>query len=831
MITSLILEGPSNVSGQIQRWLGEYLRLPRGAPGEVIRWSWMTSWPWGLDLPLVVTALLIVGLLAVITVLYRRDARGLSGGRPMVLITIRAAALLLLLLLLARLSISVERTGLPQVVVLIDDSASMGLRDAYLTEPDRSEVSRLLGSTASSSAPEAERFELIRRILGRDEGRWLRELARQHRVRIARFATEVVPVQRELVDDEALIHLQAELAEMRPEGDGTRPAEAVRQVLRQTRGTPPAAIVLLTDGIASTGPADRLSAAAPLARQFLVPLFVVGIGSDQPTRDVQLAELMVDDLAFVNDPLLFSAKLKAFGFAGQSATIELHARGTDSALIRKNVKLPADGQTVTVELRHTPTIPGDYDFTLRVVPPQGDLDPDNNLLSRTIRVREGKLKILLADGAPRWEFRELKNTLEREPTIELHTLLQEADLEFSLQDATAKPLQGRFPLTKELLASYDVLVLGDLNPGAFAPGVLDNVREFVRDGGGVLFVAGPQFMPLAFRGTAFESLIPVELETARVPPTEAELRQPFRPQWTPVGRLSTPLFRHLELDPDELDVPEERRRAHDPWKSLPGFFWLCETPRLKAGASVLLENPDQRGEQQPLPVITLQRFGAGKVLFHATDELWRWRFRDDARIYSQYWVQALRFLSRSSGLSPGRGLEFTTDRQTYQRGEAVKFRLQVRDDRLLPASGRATVMLERPGEARRSIELSRPANATQVFQGEQRGLREGRYHAWLAEPSVAGSPPMLDFVIEAPQRELLQRKLERSDLEAAARISLGRYYSLAEVDRLPKEIPPGQPVPLSAPKVVPLWNRWEMLLLFAGLLTTEWVCRRRWRLL
>jgi uncharacterized membrane protein len=775
--------------------------------------------------------LLIAGLLAVITLLYRRDARGLNGWRPSILITVRAAALLVLLAVLARLSISVERTGLPQVVVLVDDSASMGLRDAYPSEPERGAVSRLLGSTATSNAPDAERFELIRGILGRDESRWLRELARHHRVRVARFATEVVPVQNELVDEGSLSRLQAELAALRPEGEGTRPAEAVRQVLRQTRGTPPAAIVLLTDGIASTGPADRLSAAAPLARQFLVPLFVVGIGSEQPTRDVQLAELMVDEFAFVNDPLLFSARLKAFGFAGRPATIELQARGRETTLIRKSVQLPADGQTATVELRHTPKSPGDYEYTLRVVPPPGDLDPDNNQLSRTVRVREGKLKILLADGAPRWEFRELKNTLEREPTLELHTLLQEADLEFSLQDATAKPLQGRFPLTTELLANYDVLIFGDLNPGAFAPGVLDNIREFVRDGGGVLFVAGPQFMPLAFRGTALESLIPIELETARVPPIDAELRQPFHPQWTSVGRLSTPLFRHLELDAGEIDVPEERRRAHDPWKSLPGLYWLCEASRLKAGASVLLEHPFQRGEQQALPVIVLQRFGAGKVLFHATDELWRWRFRDDARIYSQYWVQALRFLSRSSGLGSGRGLEFTTDRQTYQRGEAVKFRLRVNDDRLLPASGRATVMLERAGEPRRSIELSRPANAATMFQGELRGLREGRYHAWLAEPSVTGSPPMLDFIIEAPQRELWQRKLERSDLEAAAKISLGRYYSLAEVDRLPQEIPPGQPVPLSAPTVVPLWNRWEMLLLFAGLLTTEWVCRRRWRLL
>lgn len=818
------------MSNWLQRWWETSLGLPAAEPGQVSRWSWTVRPPWPSWLPPEVGWLLLIGLVLAIAEIYRRDARSLNVRQRVVLVGLRCLVLLLVLLLLAQVSVSVERTGLPLVVVLIDDSASMGLRDVYSTDEDRKFVATLMG-TDSASGADAERMELARRILSRDDGRWLRELQRRHRLRIERFSAEAVPIGGDLVDDESVRRLIVDLARLAPTGEITRPAEAVRQVLNQTRGAPPAAIVLLTDGIASSSDADRLSAVAPLARERLVPLFVVGIGSDQPTRDVQLAELIVDDVAFVNDPLVFSAKIKSFGFAGQSATVELRERGNDRGLARRTVKLPSDGQTVTAELLFTPMQSGNHEFELLVTPPPGDVDRDNNRQSRSVRVREGKLKILLADGLPRWEFRELKNMLEREPTIELHTLLQESDLEFALQDETAKPLQGRFPLTREALSAYDVLLLGDLDPGAFSPGVLDHVREFVREGGGLLLMSGPQHMPLAFRGTPLETLLPVELDTASVPPSDADLREPFQPRWTDVGRLSTPLFRHLQLEELAGDGGSSGRNAsRDVWQTLPGLFWLCEAPRLRAGAMVLLEHPQRRGEKQPLPVIALQRFGAGKVLFHATDELWRWRFRDHEQIYSRYWIQALRFLSRTQSLDGVRGVEFTADRQTYQRGDAVKLRLQVLDERQLPASGVATVMLERADEPRRSIELARVANSTNLFAGELRGLRVGRYHAWLSDPSFPGSPPAVDFVIEAPQRELLRRRLDRADLEAATRATHGRDFSLHEADRVPAEIPAGQPVPLSAATVVPLWTRWELLLLFASLLTAEWLCRRRWRL-
>ena len=63
-----------------------------------------------------------------------------------------------------------------------------------------------------------------------------------------------------------------------------------------------------------------------------------------------------------------------------------------------------------------------------------------------------------------------------------------------------------------------------------------------------------------------------------------------------------------------------------------------------------------------------------------------------------------------------------------------------------------------------------------------------------------------------------------------AELTRGRFYTLADANSLPGDIPPGQPVSLQTQDPIPLWNRWELLLLFATLLTAEWLLRKRWRL-
>jgi hypothetical protein len=117
-----------------------------------------------------------------------------------------------------------------------------------------------------------------------------------------------------------------------------------------------------------------------------------------------------------------------------------------------------------------------------------------------------------------------------------------------------------------------------------------------------------------------------------------------------------------------------------------------------------------------------------------------------------------------------------------------------------------------------------------MFEGQAASLPLGTYHAWITDPSFREAPPATDFRVETGSEELVRRNLDRREMEQAAAITHGVFCTFEDASDLPGRIPPGHPVALSSRERVPLWNRWEVLLLFAALLTTEWILRKRARL-
>jgi len=117
-----------------------------------------------------------------------------------------------------------------------------------------------------------------------------------------------------------------------------------------------------------------------------------------------------------------------------------------------------------------------------------------------------------------------------------------------------------------------------------------------------------------------------------------------------------------------------------------------------------------------------------------------------------------------------------------------------------------------------------------VFEGQPAGLPVGSYHAWVTTPSFREAPPATDFRVETASDELIKRNLDRRELEQTAQLTHGIFTSLGDAVDVPSQIPPGHPIPLTSREQIPLWNRWETLAVFAGLLIAEWILRKRARL-
>ncbi len=786
-----------------------YLGLPATQTGEGTRWEWGWQTPWPQGWPVAFVGVLAAAFVVGLWWAYHREAALLKRWQVATLAILRMTAVIGAMALWAQPTLWVAKTGLPAVVVLFDSSASMSFRDGG-------------GGTGTDDGSNAgqRRFDQVTDLLLKQNCQWLRALSQGRPLRLFQFAGQATPVElTELATEADWQQLGDRLRKLEPDGTETRPAEAVRQVLAELRGMPPAAMVIFTDGVASEGDADKLSTVADLVRRRGVPIFVVPVGSDVAGRDVHLFDVVMDDVAFKGDPVAVAGKIRTTGFPNGKTTVSIKRVDTGATLATVEVPQRSDGQPVRFETTVKIDDAGEIDLELEAPVITGESDKLNNRERRHLSVREEKLHVLLVESGPRYEFRYLKQWLERDNSVDLQTLLVDADPEYAQEDRTALPY---FPVQREALWKYDVIVLGDVSLtqlGATAPGwIVDFVRE---KGGGLILVSGPRANPRGWAGSVFESLLPVPSEALPAIPLSADATEAFSPQLTLDGQKGVPIFRLADSETASIQV----------LKGLPGFYGLVELPRLKPGVRVLAEHPFRRGERERLPVMTLQQVGAGKVLFHATDELWRWRFRQGDAYYGRYWGQAIRYLSRGKLLGQDRAVEFTTDRQVYRRSEPVLLRVRFVEERQAPTDDAAVrVVVEQNSGGRQEVSLRPLAFAPNVFEGQIIPTGDGGYHAWISRPSFTGPPPAADFRVESTQRELQQRMTDRADLKLAAQRAGGRLIPLAEAKSIPEWVPPGIAVPLEYGVAVPLWQRSEPLLLLALILGAEWFLRRRWRL-
>ena len=391
--------------------------------------------------------------------------------------------------MLAQPAIEWFQLGRPRLIVLVDTSASMATPDP---EDD--------------ATREVSRIQAWQTLLTAGEQPLLSEWQEDYEVDVLSFGQEVIQV--DLGESSILERLQQLKTDENPTS-GTRLGDAIDFVLRELPGPAPVAVVVLTDGIGTRG--KSLEEAAQQARRMRIPLHTVAIGSDRRRPDIAVENLIVEETVFPGDRLQVEATVRAIGYAGNTVEVELRNDGGE-LLASSTIELPADDAAETVVLSVRPSEPGELPLTVSIAPHGDERNTKNNRVTQIVDVRDKKIRVLLVENRPTFEYRALKSLLERDPAVELKVLLQEADADYATVDDRAL---RTFPMTERALFEYDVLILGDVDLRLLPRSVWPLIERFVSEhGGGLVGIAGPRFMPFAYRGVrTFEALLPMRLET------------------------------------------------------------------------------------------------------------------------------------------------------------------------------------------------------------------------------------------------------------------------------------------------------------------------------
>lgn len=776
-----------------------------------------------LDLPPAwVVVLLVLPLFATAAWIgYGRE--NLSRAMRSTLLALRLSAFVLLGLVLAR-PVRVERreeVHPAEVLVLVDDSASMRRSDSYGDEELREALEEASGLPPES----ASRLDLARAVLARNV---LPLIARGgYELALYSFAESANPL--------------SDLATLSGRGGATHLGDALSQTLASQRGRNVTDVVVVSDGRSNGGasPLDAARAAGVAG----IPVHTLIVGDTRAEKNAVLELVDAPGESIEGDELGVTVRVRGRGTpAGERAQLLLEELEEDGArvLAEEELELTEEGERVVLIASAGPSLPGGGERRLRVsIPPlAGETMVDDNRLEFSVHVSPARIRVLFVEGYPRWEYRFVKNLLLRaDKNIDVQCFLLSATKDFPQEASPGLGPLSEVPTTRAaLLENYDVVVLGDVDPYAISPDpkkcedFLRSLREFVEAGGGLLFQAGEFHNPRALSNTPLEDVLPVQLDATRMLAFEGDTRTEFRP------RLEDPTHPH-EILRLSADPAANRALWEDPEQGLRGFYWYMPVQKVKPGAQVLLRHPSdlnaQSGENYPLMV--LGYFPAGRTLFLGVDSTYRWRYRYGDRYLDTFWRNSIRWLALGRLKSGDRRYRIESSRSTYDIEDRVQLEVRVLDEDFRPSEEPTQLVgWSGPDGVEHELPLARESDRPGIYRGGLEPDRPGVYRAWVMGRMAGRSARVstTEFEVVLPSRENQDPAPDPEALRALAAKTGGVFLELSRARTLASQFPGGeeQREPISS-RLEDAWDGWHTLFLALLLLSAEWILRKRCELL
>lgn len=719
------------------------------------------------------------------------------------------------------------------IAVLWDRSKSMTLDDGDKTR-DQTARKILLGDEMSKSS-----------LLG--------DLAEWNNVRLYQYAANT-----ELVDYESLSKADDRFINEDSVGknewyDSTKLTDALERVLEDTPKENLTGVIIVSDGCdrSQTSP---LTIATTFADQ-KIPVHAIVIGNQNPVVDASVATVNAPNQIYSKDQVTVNANLHFDQLKGETATVRFYR---DQELLEtKSIPIVSHQQRTTVLFTDTPQEIGMKHYVIKIDALRMDRFSGNNQRELTVWVTNDRLKVLIVEQRPRWEFRYLKNLFAgRDKNVSLQYVLLAPDRlagvpdPFPMVASTSRAFDdceaNRLPESELEWLKFDVIVLGDIEPDELNEGAQRTIEKFVSQRGGTLVViSGPNSMPHKFEATPLYNLLPTQSSTNK----RGESNSPFRLRLTNDG-VSSPLFSNLSGDPG---IPQASQNSV--WERLPILHWRHSHANAKPGATVLAwadhsntadgdaitdgGSPNDNVSHKSA-LILWHRYGGGKVLQMNFDQTWRLRYWNGDEPHHRFWGKVMRWGTEDR---LGLGTELVRlglDKTKYRTQESIIAKVRLVEDDLTeePNSDSIRCLLSRDGET--------ISDAPLVLHHDSGGLLQarltlpktpGRYRIEIVGSRVdrlllrekkAGQSVFTEFYVEDNPADDEANDLVASTavLAPIANLTGGQLLDSNSYQILMETIRKKNNQNLNQ-IAKPVWDVWPIGCLFLVLVFCEWSIRKR----
>jgi hypothetical protein len=567
-------------------------------------------------------------------------------------------------------------------------------------------------------------------------------------------------------------------------------------------------VVLVSDGDWTTG-SPPVQAATRL-RLKNIPIFTVPVGSPTRLPDIELLSVDAPTFGIANKAIRVPFTIESSMPRDYTATVTLKA--SDGETVEREVRIAAMGRT-TDAINWKPKNTGKFDVTVSVPKHSEELLPDNNKLSAPVDVREEKLRVLIVESLPRWEYRYLRNALSRDPGVDVSCLLFHPGL--GKVGGGNKDYIKEFPGGLDELSKFDVVFLGDvgLDDGQLTAEQCRLLKGLVEyQASGLVFMPGLQGRQNSLLSTELKKLYPVVLDDGQ--PGGWGARVPGHFELTELGRRS--LLTKL------ADVQDENSEV---WESLPGFQWYAPAVRAKAGTEVLAVHKDVSNEFGRLPLLVTQTYGAGKVLFMGTDGAWRWRKGVEDKYHYRFWGQVVRWMAYQRHMAQGETMRLYFSPEQPQLGQRVALSANVMERTGEPlAKGDVIARVVAPSGKAETIRMTAQGDEWGAYSGNYETTEPGKHKITLSCKQTSATLEA-ELNVQGAVAEPIGKPARPEVLEEIAKVSRGQVIANQNVSEIVKWLAQLEEPPPSVRRLQ-LWSHPAVIAVFVTLLGAFWIARK-----
>lgn len=686
-------------------------------------------------------------------------------------------------------------------VVLIDNSASMTLKDQ-----DNG----------------ASRADQLKTIVNAKPQEWEQDLSKEFLLDYFTFDSQL-----RLMNADKTLNF---------EGAGSAMGSALSAIKERYKNQPLAGVLMITDG----SPTDSLENITDLP-----PVFPLVIQPQKTLKDLSIISATAQETLFEDAPIIVDISTSALGLQNSNYKISLMETG-GKVLEEKTIAVGTNHYQKTVRFQVRPKKQGTVFLEAKIealdLPELREATLENNTKYIATNRDAGPYRVLYIAGRPNFEHKFLQRALEDDASVRLTSLIRIAGREpkfdylsrsgeqtnplfrgFEEQEEAERfdeavfirlntkfpgELAAGFPKTAKELFPFEAVIIDDVEAEFFTRQQMRLLQRYVTErGGSVIMLGGAGSLDAGgYDGTVIGDLLPVYLqsEESHLAPTSGKFKLTREGMLEPWARL-------------HMTEREENQRIDN----MPTFANIHTLAGIRPGAMSVAVLESETGKE--FPALITSRHGRGRTSLLALTDLWRWGMKDkeSREKMNTTWRQLVRWLL--ADVPKPLSLEITDS-----KGKTKISTKLLGEDFKAVESGNVKIEVIKPEGA--------PVNLSPNPHPSKVGVQEADYRASIAGGHIIKAS-IIDpktgiqtrtqsgWVHNTQQNEYISLLPDMPAMQQLAESTGGKMISLDNLDNFVSELESIE-LPIQETRLEPLTNNalWLVfaLLCFIG----EWALRR-----